>query len=134
MIESAGIEPGHVVVELGAGTGPVTRRLGEVLGDNPFLALEPNPEMAKWVREQVPQAEVVEGFAQDLPMLMEKWGHPKPIELFHRALRNLEQSVQDEVMAAVLAPKARWSHGDLHLSAFTGVTGRRTFRKASLPL
>lgn len=103
MIEAAGIEPGHVVVELGAGTGPVTRRLGSVINGNPFLALEPNPEMAKWVREQVPEAEVVEGFAQDLPMLMEKWGHPKADRIISSLpFAGWSEDVQEEVMNAVL--------------------------------
>ena len=104
MIELADIEPGHVVVELGAGTGPVTRRLGAVLTNNPFLALEPNPEMAKWVREQVPEAEVVEGFAQDLPQLMAEWGHPKADRIVSSLPFGIwNEEIQDEVMAAVLS-------------------------------
>ncbi len=104
MIELADIEPGHVVVELGAGTGPVTRRLGDVLTNNPFLALEPNPEMAKWVREQVPEAEVVEGFAQDLPQLMAEWGYPKADRIVSSLPFGIwNEELQDEVMAAVLS-------------------------------
>ena len=103
LIEAAAIEPGHVVVELGAGTGPVTRRLATVIQNNPFLALEPNPEMARWVREQVPEAEVVEGFAQELPALMARWGYPKADRIISSLpFAAWAESVQDEVMAAVL--------------------------------
>jgi phospholipid N-methyltransferase len=111
MVEAADIQPGHVVVELGAGTGPVTRRISQEIDGNPFLALEPNPEMAKWVREQVPEAKVVEGFAQDLPMLMERWGHPKADRIISSLpFAGWPEAVQDEVMEAVLnalAPNGR---------------------------
>ena len=103
MVEASGIQPGHVVVELGAGTGPVTRRLSQTLSENPFMALEPNPEMAKWVREQVPQAKVVEGFAQDLPDLMADWGHPKADRILSSLpFAGWNESLQDEVMQAIL--------------------------------
>jgi phosphatidylethanolamine/phosphatidyl-N-methylethanolamine N-methyltransferase len=111
LIELADIQPGHVVVELGAGTGPVTVRLAQVLHNNPFLALEPNPEMARWVREKVPTAEVVEGFAQDLPMLLACWGHPKADRIISSLpFAAWSESLQDEVMDAVmqcLTPKGR---------------------------
>ena len=103
MVEAADIQPGHVVVELGAGTGPVTRRLSQALTKNPFLALEPNPEMAKWVREQVPEATVVEGFAQDLPKLMKEWGHPKADRVISSLpFAGWNESLQEEVMQAIL--------------------------------
>lgn len=103
LIEAADIQPGHVVVELGAGTGPVTRRLSAVINGNPFLAIEPNPEMARWVREQVPEAEVVEGFAQDLPMLLQQWGYPKADRIISSLpFAGWQEAMQDEVMDAVL--------------------------------
>lgn len=74
-VESAAIEPGHVIVELGAGTGPMTRELSESYPDNPVLVLEPNPELAVVLRERYPSVTVVEGFAQDLPDLVRAWGH-----------------------------------------------------------
>ena len=104
IVDAVGIQPGHVVVELGAGTGPVTRRVSEeITQDNPFLALEPNPEMARWVREQVPAAKVVEGFAQDLPALMTEWGHPKADRIISSLpFAGWNDALQDEVMQAIL--------------------------------
>jgi len=104
MIESVAIGSGDVVVELGAGTGPVTRHIVDALDGNPFLTLEPNAEMAQVVRSRLPEVEVVEGFAQNLPGLLQDWGHPKA----DRVISSLPfaawpASVQDEVIAAIVS-------------------------------
>ncbi|MBN2798549.1 MAG: hypothetical protein JXX28_05320 [Deltaproteobacteria bacterium] len=77
MVAAADIRPGHVVVELGAGTGPFTRAIRAAAPDVPLMALEPDPALAGLLRAELPSVEVVEGLAQDLPRLLEAWGHPK---------------------------------------------------------
>lgn len=76
-VEAAGIEPGHVVVELGAGSGPMTAELVARHPDAPLLVLEPNGRLAARLRERFPGATVEERLAQDLPELLEAWGHPR---------------------------------------------------------
>ncbi len=75
-VASAEIGPGQVVVELGAGTGPMTREIAARHPDNPFLALEPKPALAAALRERFPQVRVEERTLQELPELLEAWGQP----------------------------------------------------------
>ena len=77
IVESADIQPGHVVVELGAGTGPMTAQLVALHPDNPLLSLEPKASLAKALRARFPDVEVREDYVQKLPELLEAWGHPK---------------------------------------------------------
>lgn len=74
MISSCTIEPGDVIVELGAGTGPVTKALVETHPDNPLVVLEPDPALAGICRDAVPGADVVEAYAQQLKELLDERG------------------------------------------------------------
>lgn len=73
MVEQARLSPGQLVVELGAGTGPITAVLSSHQG--PLLALEPDPALAERCRQRCPGIEVVEALAQDLPGLLADRGH-----------------------------------------------------------
>ena len=77
VVRAADIQQGHVVVELGAGTGSLTKRIVQAAPDVPFLALEPDPDMADVLRGEVPSVVVAEKLAQDLPQLAVEWGYPK---------------------------------------------------------
>lgn len=76
-VGSAGICSGEVVVELGAGTGPMTSALVKQYPGNPLMCLEPNPRLARQLRQRFPSAHVCENFVEELPALMQQWGHPK---------------------------------------------------------
>lgn len=75
-VGSAGIRSQEVVVELGAGTGPMTAALVEEFPSNPLMCLEPNPRMAERLRDRFPTVHVRANYVQELPVLMEEWGHP----------------------------------------------------------
>ena len=75
-VAAAGIGPKHVVVELGAGTGPMTAAVVQSHPDNPFMSLEPNATMARALAERFPSVEVAEDYVQHLPDLLDAWGHP----------------------------------------------------------
>lgn len=75
MVDQAGIQPGHVIAEVGAGTGPMTAELLSRHPDNPLVVLEPNAELVGTLRARFPSAHVVEGYAQDLPSIAADWGH-----------------------------------------------------------
>ncbi|MCB9670227.1 MAG: methyltransferase [Alphaproteobacteria bacterium] len=107
MVTSADIQPGHVVAELGAGTGPMTAELLARHPDNPLVVLEPKPELAATLRDRFPAAHVVEGFAQELPRITAEWGHT-PVD---RVVSSLpwaiwKQELQEEILQGILAAMA----------------------------
>jgi SAM-dependent methyltransferase len=61
-----GLGPGRVVVDLGAGTGKLTRRL--VPTGARVVAVEPLAEMREQLARVVPEAEALEGTAEALPL------------------------------------------------------------------
>jgi len=69
MVARAGIEPGHVVVEVGAGTGVVTQVL---VSKAPLaLVLEPHPPFVQTLRNRFPELRIAEAPAHDLPTLLD---------------------------------------------------------------
>jgi len=63
--ETARLDQRSTVVDLGAGTGLMTRLLGPV---GRLIAVEPVPEMREALRVRVPEAEVMEGTAERMPL------------------------------------------------------------------
>ena len=51
--EQCGLAVGTTTFEIGAGTGTATRRLLD-LGASPLIAIEPDPRLATYLRETVP--------------------------------------------------------------------------------
>ncbi len=76
-VGAAGIRPADVVIELGAGTGPMTAEIVRSHPMNPLMSLEPNPVLASQLRTRFPLVRVEERYAQDLPQLCADWGHPR---------------------------------------------------------
>jgi len=109
-VDAADIQPGHVVVELGAGDGPMTAEIVQRSYAD-FVSLEPNPTLAKTLRERFPDVKVDERLAQALPEIVAEMGH----EQVDRVVSSLpwaiwSQELQDEILAAileVLAPDGR---------------------------
>lgn len=131
MVTAADIHDDHVVVELGAGTGPVTREIRRAHPAVPLLALEPGPDLAARLRLELPDVEVSERFAQDLPEVVAEWGHAK----VDRVVSSLPWTVwSPEVIGAglravgeVLAPGGRMvTFSYVHSQAL--LPGARRFR------
>lgn len=101
VVDAASIAPGHVVVELGAGTGPFTAEiLKRHAHDVHFLAFEPSAELAQRLRERFPDLRLEERFAQDLPLVLDAWGHPT----VDRVVSGLPWAIfPDELQDAILA-------------------------------
>jgi phospholipid N-methyltransferase len=107
MVASAALAPGQLVVELGAGTGPMTRALVAAHPSFPRFALEPDPAMAAVTRAAAPGVEVIEAYAQDLPALLAERGLG-PID---RVVSSLPfavwpPSLQDAVFSGILEAMA----------------------------
>ncbi len=111
MIEQAEIAPEHVIAEVGAGTGPMTRELLRSHPDNPLVVLEPVAALAASLREQNPRAHVVERYAQHLPEICREWGHA-PVDRVVSSLpwaiwgEDLQREILDGMLEA-MAPDAR---------------------------
>ena len=73
MVEAADLRPDQVVVELGAGTGPITAAFQHHKG--PRISLEPDPIMAARCRARCPDVEIVEARAEDLSAVLKDRGH-----------------------------------------------------------
>jgi len=110
MLASAHLSAGEHVVELGAGTGPVTRLLAEHAG--PVLALEPVPELAERARQAAPGVQVVEALADRLPELLAErgWDHAHAIisGLPFAAWSAQRQDAVLDAIEQVLAPGGRF--------------------------
>ena len=71
------IDPAHPgwVVELGAGTGPVTEQLlARGLPPKRLFVLERDPALVRFLRERHPEPALVEGDAFQLPELLARYG------------------------------------------------------------
>ena len=75
-VDAADIQPHHVVVELGAGDGPMTAEIVQ-RPHGPFVTLEPNAVLAATLRQRFPDVQVEERYAQDLPEILAGMGAAK---------------------------------------------------------
>lgn len=113
VVDAAAIAPGQVVVELGAGTGPITSEIVARAPGTPLLCLEPAPDLARKLRHAVPGAMVLERKAdRTLPDVVAGWGHPR----VDRVVSGLPWTMwpaelQEEVLSGItsaLAPHGRF--------------------------
>lgn len=121
---------GDVILELGAGTGPITAAVLEARPHGPFLALEPTDELAAVLAERFPDVDVLRAYAdRDLRALIQSRGHDRcdcvvsglPWSVWPDAL-------QDDVLAGVCDAMA----DDGRFATYTYVTssmvpGQRAF-------
>ena len=66
-VDLVGIEPGSRVLDVGCGPGTVTAVLVDRLGADHVAAVDPSPSFVPAVRERLPDVDVREGAAEDLP-------------------------------------------------------------------
>ena len=66
LVSRLGLGPGRVVADVAAGTGKLTREL--VASGARVIAVEPLAEMGSILAESAPEAEVLVGTAEDLPL------------------------------------------------------------------
>jgi len=75
MVQGAGLDIASTVVELGPGTGAITRAIVPALGrDTVFVAVEYNPGFAEALKRRFPRATVVNDTAERLPELLVEQG------------------------------------------------------------
>jgi len=75
------------------------------------MCLEPNPRLVRQLRERFPTAHVCQNYVEELPALMQQWGHPKAdcvVSSLPWAIWKPElQHVCFEAILEVLAPEGR---------------------------
>ena len=111
IVDEAQVEPGHVVVELGAGSGSFTRELLARHPDNPLTVFEISPDLAAGLRRDFPRAQVVAAAVEDLPKIASDLGILKidrvvsglPWALWRKA----RQAAVLDALGPYLAPGAR---------------------------
>jgi SAM-dependent methyltransferase len=67
LIEAAELAAGMRVLDLGCGTGQLTRRLAALLGEDRVTAIDPSEEFVRCCRARVPGADVRVGVGERLP-------------------------------------------------------------------
>jgi SAM-dependent methyltransferase len=83
LVERCGLRPGTSVLEVGPGTGQATRRLLE-LGAYPLVVLEPNPELAAYLRESLGgRIEIHETILEDAELPSGGFGLAAAASSFH---------------------------------------------------
>ena len=95
LIEASSLKPGVKVVEVGAGTGPLTEIILQHVSKDDFIALEPNDVLAEQLRGRFKGVTVLQKYASELPQVVASQG----LEHVDRILCSLPWSVfTDEVL------------------------------------
>ncbi|MCD6641017.1 MAG: class I SAM-dependent methyltransferase [Nocardioides sp.] len=63
----AGVAPGQRVLDVGCGTGVLSRHLASVVGEESVAAIDPSPGFVRAAGASLPGADVREGTAEELP-------------------------------------------------------------------
>jgi SAM-dependent methyltransferase len=135
--DELGLEPGARVLDLGAGTGKLTRGLVGVGFE--VVAVEPGAPMLAQLREVVPEAEAHEGSAESIPLPGESVDAAFAGQAFHwfdrdQALPELHRVVCGGGGLALL-----WNWWDerdplqQELGALIGYRGHQPYRNEELP-
>lgn len=103
MAEAVDPTDDRLVVELGAGTGSVTRALlDQGVPAGRLIVVERSGVLALRLRQRFPKVTVIQGDAADLPVLLEEYAHHVGSIVSSLPLRSLKPETADAIMAAVL--------------------------------
>lgn len=109
--DAAAITHEYYVVEIGAGTGPLTEELSTRVHPDKFMIFEPNPDMATILREKYPQFPLYVEYASKLPQICaeKSWAHVDvvvssiPWSLLKE--KDIEETI--DAVCKVLAPQGK---------------------------
>lgn len=112
MVRAAQIQPGQVVVELGAGSGSFTREILKCHPDNPLTVFELSQDLAAGLRRDFPRAKVIAASVEELPKFAAAFG----LERIDRIISGLPWALWSEArqvalfdtLSQHLAPGARF--------------------------
>ncbi|MCI0651983.1 MAG: methyltransferase domain-containing protein [Planctomycetes bacterium] len=103
----------RVVVELGPGTGPLTKKILPRLGPRTsFIAIERNERFIRHLKRRFPGARFVHGFAEDTPRILEQEGLPSAdVVLSALPWASFDDAIQRRILNAIysaLAPEGQF--------------------------
>lgn len=111
LVRAANLSTEQFVVEVGAGTGPLTDWIYKQVRPEQFAILEPNTQMALALSEKYHEAKVLERFVQELPQVQAELQWPKiDVVLSSLPWSIFPENVLDEGLQAihtVLAPQGK---------------------------
>lgn len=108
MVDAAAIEPGHVVLELGAGSGAFTSEVVTRFPQNPLYLLEPGRTLAAALQARFPPAVVGACLAEDLAGFARSVGMP-PVDRVVSGLpwalwsRSRQEGILDQLLPHLAA-------------------------------
>jgi SAM-dependent methyltransferase len=99
LVSSLGLPEGRTVLDLGAGTGKLTRLLASHAKPARIVAVEPVAAMRRKLTENVPEATVLDGTAEAIPLEAGSVGVVVVAQAFHwfdgdRALREIRRVLE----------------------------------------
>jgi len=75
MIEGIDPSPENIVIELGVGTGAITKYLQEIVQDErSYIGIELDPDLVKLLRRNFPEMNIVRGNAMEMASIHERSG------------------------------------------------------------
>jgi len=92
------------VVELGTGTGTITRALLEIgLEEGELVLIERDRELCRWLEHRFPRAEVIEGEAARIRAILDERAAGTPsVVVSSLPLRNMTEAERDTIIRATL--------------------------------
>jgi SAM-dependent methyltransferase len=135
--EQLGLDPGACVLDVGAGTGKLTRRLVSFGFD--VVAVEPGAPMLEQLRTAVPEAETLEASAESIPLRDETVDAAFAGQAYHwfdrpRALPELQRVIK--AGGGLVLLWNWWNEGDplqRELAELIGFAGYEPYGEEELP-
>ncbi len=97
-----------LIVELGAGTGAITKYLRKKFPEDQFIVIERSEDMVEFLKKEFPNIRIVLGDAVELVKLLSAYQKPVDVILSSLPLRSIAPEVVEKLQTAVfetLAPK-----------------------------
>ena len=103
------VEAGEAIVELGPGTGAITRGIVRAWPEHPIVAVEKNPRLAARLRTRFPEIEVLHGCVSDVLETFSANGARIGVVMSGLPMISFDETFRERVLTAIhdaLSPSA----------------------------
>ena len=101
MAHSVASNEAGLIVELGAGTGVITKALLNLISPNQILAIESDPLLAKQLQKDLPDIEILQGNATHLNELLEEKSSLVHTIVSSLPLRSLPKKDREQILLEI---------------------------------